>query len=182
MAVREKTPFTPNEIYYITFTVLGWRKIFTSDKYCDLVYKWFDYIAENYGNKIHGYVIMPNHIHALIAVTDKSKKLSTLIFNAKKFLAYEIVALLKKENKCELLNFFKINAEKPQAKHKVFKPRYDSLIIQTSKLLKEKLNYIHNNPCQEKWQLAEKPEEYKYSSAANYCFNRGTYDMDTSIL
>ena len=78
MAIRIKT-FTPNEIYFITFTILGWKHIFINDRYCDLVYKWFDYMKEKYGNKIYGYVIMPNHIHCIIKITDKSPKLSILI-------------------------------------------------------------------------------------------------------
>jgi len=32
----------------------------------------------------------------------------------------------------------------------------------------QKLDYIHNNPVQEKWRLAEHPENYKYSSANFY--------------
>ena len=96
MAVRNKT-FIPNEIYFITFTILGWKRIFINDKYCDLVYKWFDYMKEKYQNKIYGYVIMPNHIHCLIKITDKSPKLSIFITNAKRFLAYQIVQLLEED-------------------------------------------------------------------------------------
>ena len=96
MAVRNKI-FIPNEIYFITFAILGWKHIFINDKYCNLIYKWFDYMKEKYNNKIHGYVIMPNHIHCLIKITDKSPKLSILIMNAKRFLAYQIVQLLEED-------------------------------------------------------------------------------------
>ena len=189
MAIREKV-FIPNEIYFITFSILEWKKVFISDKYCNLIYKWFDYIRQNYGNKIYGYVIMPNHIHCLLYITDKSPELSKLIQNAKRFLAYQIVALLEEEisaseslaeilTQQELLNFFKQHAEiKKRAKHKVFADRYDSKIIQTQEMFLEKLNYIHNNPCQEKWQLADEPEDYKHSSAANYVYDKGVYDVD----
>jgi hypothetical protein len=51
MAVRHKTPFTPNKVYFLTFTAFRWYNIFTNDKYCDLIYKWFDYTKNNYGNK-----------------------------------------------------------------------------------------------------------------------------------
>ncbi len=101
MAVKYKY-FIPNQTYFITFTILGWTKIFTNDKYCGLVYKWFDYMRENYGNKIYGYVIMPNHIHALIHTTDKAPKLSIFIANAKRFLAYQIIAFLEEDDKKEI--------------------------------------------------------------------------------
>ena len=104
MAVRNKTPFMANEIYFITFTILGWKHIFISDKYCDLVYKWFDYMKERYNNKIYGYVIMPNHVHLLLYISDKSSKLPVLIFNGKKFLAFGVRDLLKNLNWKRLLN------------------------------------------------------------------------------
>jgi putative transposase len=176
MAVRNKTEFLSNEIYFITFTVLGWKKIFINDRYCNLVYKWFDYMRDNYGNKIFGYVIMPNHIHALIKITSKSKKLPVLIFNAKKFLGLEMLKFLKEDDNQDLMNFFATNIDK-RAQHKFFQPRYDSLIIQSEKFFLEKLNYIHHNPLKENWLLAEKPEDYKYSSAANYILGRGYYDV-----
>lgn len=36
------------------------------------------------------------------------------------------------------------------------------------KVIEQKLDYIHNNPLQEKWNLAKRPEEYTYSSAEYY--------------
>ncbi|MBU1684125.1 transposase [Patescibacteria group bacterium] len=178
MAVRNKI-FIPNEIYFITFTILGWKKVFTNDKYCSLVYKWFDYLKEYYNNKIYGYVIMPNHIHVLIKITDQSPVLSTVIQNAKRFLAYQIITFLQEDNKIEFLNYFQTHAKTQfGAKHKVFEDRYDSLVIQSEKLFLEKLNYIHKNPYVEKWQLANIPEDYKYSSARNYILGKGFYDID----
>jgi len=178
MAVREKTKFIPNEIYFITFTVLGWKHVFTRDKYCYLIYKWFDYIKTNYFNKIYGYVIMPNHIHVIIKITEKSTQLPILIFNAKRFLAYQIVNLLTTDKNNHLLSFFRANKTKIKAKHKVFAPHYDSLLILSPEFFLEKLNYIHNNPCREKWQLADEPEHFKHSSAANYILGQGVYDID----
>jgi REP element-mobilizing transposase RayT len=41
-------------------------------------------MKERYGNRIHGYVIMPNHLHLLLRVTSSSPELSVLIMNAKR--------------------------------------------------------------------------------------------------
>jgi len=90
MAVRNKTDFIANEIYYITFTILDWQHVFTSNKYCQLVCKWFDYAKNKYDNRIHGYVIMPNHIHVLMYISNKSPRISGLIQNAKRFMVYAI--------------------------------------------------------------------------------------------
>ncbi|MDB5264289.1 MAG: hypothetical protein JWQ14_3572, partial [Adhaeribacter sp.] len=35
-------------------------------------------------------------------------------------------------------------------------------------ILEQKLHYLHQNPLQERWQLATSPENYPWSSAAFY--------------
>jgi len=136
-------------------------------------------MKESYGNKISVYVIMPNHIHLIIKLSGTSPLLPKLISNGKRFLTYGIVDLLEKDGKLELLDYFSSQANvKKNARHKVFKERYDSLPIQSLKFFLQKLNYIHNNPCQEKWQLVAEPELYPHSSAANYTSGRGIYDVD----
>lgn len=178
MAVKYKY-FIPNQTYFITFTILGWKNIFTNDKYCNLIYKWFDYMRKNYRNEIYGYVIMPNHTHVLIKITDKSPKPSILIGNAKRFLAYQIINFLEQDNKKEILDHFKKYARiKEKAKHKVFEDRYDLLPIPSHKIFLEKLNYIHNNPLSKHWRLAEDIVDYKYSSAANYERGEGHYEIN----
>ncbi len=108
MVTRYK--FLPNEIYFLTFTILDWKNIFTEEKYFNLIYKWFDYMKENYDNKIYGYVIMPNHIYILLKVSIQSQGVPKLIQNAKRFLAYEIVKYLKEDKRGELLKYFQKKA------------------------------------------------------------------------
>jgi putative transposase len=178
MARRYKF-FQPNETYFITFSFYEKKNVFVEEKYFQLIYKWFDYIKERYGNKVRAYVIMPNHVHALIYITDKSPDLSVLIMNAKRFMAYEIVKYLETDGKSELLNFFAINARTAdRAKHRIFSDRFDSQIIQSEKFYLQKLNYIHYNPLQEHWQLVKNPEDYLHSSASNYILGRGAYDVE----
>jgi REP element-mobilizing transposase RayT len=78
MAVRNKTEFEAKKIYFITFTVCEWQKIFTSQKYFDLFYNWFDYQREHYQNRIHGYVIMPNHFHGLLYINPESPSMQQM--------------------------------------------------------------------------------------------------------
>ena len=177
MSVRNKI-YLPEQTYFITFTILGWRKIFVNDHLAGLVYKWFDYLRTTYDNQILGYVIMPNHVHCLLKTSAKSPGLPILVMNAKRFLAYEIIDYLKQVRDKKTLDYFAWYARvQDRAQHKVFTDGYASLIIQSEKMFLQKLNYIHKNPCQEKWQLAKSPEEYRYSSAANYTYGHGYYEV-----
>jgi putative transposase len=40
--------------------------------------------------------------------------------------------------------------------------------LYTRKVFEQKLNYIHNNPLQERWCLVENAADYKFSSAKYY--------------
>jgi len=113
MGVRTKDVELDN-VYFVTFTVKSWCKVFTTKQRCELFIKWFDYQRVKYGNKLHGFVIMPNHFHALIYVSKKSPKLPILIMNAKRFLAY---GLSKKLSDKEL-NMFRVSNKK--VKHQFF--------------------------------------------------------------
>ena len=178
MAVRKRV-FIPNRIYFITFTILNWQKVFVSRKYCDLVYKGFDYQKYQYGNKVHGYVIMPNHLHLLVYVTKASPPLSKLIQNSKRFLAYGIIKELERDKAVATLMLFREHAlANKGAKHKVFEDGFDSKLVESETFCRQKLDYIHHNPCREPWNLAVKPEEYIYSSATNYYLGSGLYPVD----
>jgi putative transposase len=187
-------------IYFVTFTILGWKNIFVEVKYIDLIYKWFDYQKKTYENKIHAYVIMPNHFHGIFYLSEKSPNIMKLIQNAKRFLAYEIIKLLKED--CglrrgspltgdslraveieEVLKFFSESVNiKKNAKYKVFEDGFDCKVIYSKKFFLQKLNYIHKNPLQEHWRLTDQAEKFIYSSASNYILAKGKYEVDVITI
>ena len=81
---------TQGGIYFITFTCYQWKPLFEFTTIYDAVYKWFDYLTAKKG-AIIGYVIMPNHLHVLVHLPTVFKTPNTVVGNAKRFLAYEII-------------------------------------------------------------------------------------------
>jgi hypothetical protein len=63
----------PDGIYFITITCFKWLPLFDIAESYDSVYKWFQYLKLN-NHFITGYVIMPNHLHVLIAFSNTGKK------------------------------------------------------------------------------------------------------------
>jgi hypothetical protein len=49
--------------------------------------------------------------------------------------------------------------------------------IYSRNMLEQNLNYIHNNPLQEKWKLANAPEDYHWSSAGYYLTNTDKFNI-----
>jgi len=188
MPVRKAISETDG-VYFITFTCACWLKLFTITNSFHIVYNWFDVLKEN-GHHIIGYVIMPNHVHAVIAFRNTGKSINSIIANGKRFMAYDLVKALKAQGEHAVLKQMEAwvnNTQKADNKqHEVFEPSFDWKHCRTEKFIEQKLNYpprrtgIHNNPCVAG--LSTLPEEYKHSSARFYIAGeQGVYTV-TSFM
>ncbi|MFI5218584.1 MAG: transposase [Bacteroidia bacterium] len=167
-----RTAQTEKEIiFYITITCHKWIRLFEITDFYDAVYKWFDVLKE-LNNQVNGYVIMPNHLHALIRVDKDSAEINKLVANGKRFMAYEIVKRLEQLNKNELLRQLEkavsFDEQRKGKLHEIFEPSFDCKPCYTNFFLEQKLDYIHHNPCSGKWNLADEFTNYKHSSAVFY--------------
>lgn len=89
-------------MYFCTFTCYQWLHLFDITKAYDLIYKWFDELNEN-NQHVIAYVIMPNHFHAILYFPQIGYDLNKIIGNAKRLIAYEIIARLKMQKENNLL-------------------------------------------------------------------------------
>lgn len=170
MPVRTNMPHNAG-LYFITFTCHKWLPLIEQTNSYDLVYKWFDYLKQQ-NHRIAGFVIMPNHIHVLIDFATSPKKINTIIGDGKRFMAYGIISRLEKEGNTGLLERLqKAVTTKDRnngKKHEVWKESFDWKYCETAKFAYQKLLYIHNNPCNGKWNLAADITKYEHSSARYY--------------
>jgi hypothetical protein len=169
-------------IFFITFTCWNWMPLFQVTNGYPAIYKWFD-VLKSKGHYISGYVIMPNHFHGLIAFRNsQGLSINTTIGNGKRFIAYEVIKRLRVLNENEiLLKLEKCVKKKDLDKgklHEVFEPSFEWKECETEEFIEQKLNYIHNNPCTGKWNLARNPWEYPHSSAQFYFTGKqGVYEV-----
>ena len=170
MPVKKQMPFNFG-IYSITYTCYNWLSLIDITNGYDLIYKSFDFLKE-LGHFINGYVIMPNHVHALMAFYNQNKNLNKLIGDGKRFIAYEIVNRLtaSKNEKIlfQLSNAVTFSDSQKGKLHEVWEDSFDWKFCDSWEMIEQKLEYIHNNPCKGKWQLAASPVEYIHSSAKFY--------------
>ena len=85
--------------YFITFTCIEWLSLFDITRLSlfditnsyDLAYNWFSVLKKENDANVVAYVIMPNHLHAIVHFPEQSFNLNTIIANGKRFMAYEII-------------------------------------------------------------------------------------------
>ena len=159
-------------IYFITITCSRWLHLFELANGYEEVYKWFDHLKSK-GHYIVGYVIMPNHIHALIGFRNtQGVSINSIGGEGKRFMSYGIVKRLKDKNEHEVLAGLSTQVNDTDRKrgklHVVFEPSFDWKECRSNKFIDQKLEYIHANPCHEVWNLVKEEYEYKHSSAKYY--------------
>lgn len=168
-------------IFFITITCRGWHHLFSITDGYSVVYQWFDYLKGK-GHFVLGFVIMPNHFHALIGFRNTGKSINSIVGNGKRFMAYELVRRLDEIKEANLLLELASHVNTTERKrgklHDVFEPSFDWKECYTDDFIEQKLRYIHQNPCRGKWNLVRQPWDYPHSSAKFYTFGeQGIYEV-----
>ena len=159
-------------IYFITITCGHWLNLFELSAGYEEVYKWFDHLKSK-GHYIVGYVVMPNHIHALIGFRNtQGVSINSIIGEGKRFMSYGIIKKLKEKNEIGLLAQLaaQVNGtdRKRGKQHEVFEPSFDWKECRSDKFIDQKLDYLHANPCRGIWNLVKEETAYIHSSAKYY--------------
>ena len=159
-------------VFFITFTCFKWIPLFDIADAYKYVYKWFAHLIHK-NHKIFAYVIMPNHVHLLLGKSSTdTTKISTIISNGKRFMAYDIVKQLNTVNRYDILSVLAngVNqSDKQRGKlHQVFEPSFDCKECYSLDFIAQKMNYIHANPLKGNYELVKHPADYIHSSARFY--------------
>lgn len=153
-----------NKLYFYTATILDWKQLLSFDKYKDYIISSLKYLVDNKKIALYGFVIMPNHIHIIWELLElNGKELPHASFM--KYTSHLILKDLQTNNP-KLLSQFKVNLE--TRNHQFWQRDALPIYLYTPEVIYQKLDYIHNNPLQDKWMLVDLPTDYKYSSAYFY--------------
>jgi REP element-mobilizing transposase RayT len=168
---------TTEEAYFITITTVGWVDVFTRLNQKQVIIQALQYCQNKKGLEIYGYCIMHSHIHLLCKATN-GFILSDVMRDFKKFTSKKIIQTIQDEPESRrewMLDYFKKACEhlKQNQQYKVWQNGYHAEHIYSNKFIKQKMDYIHNNPVNEK--IVILPEDYYFSSARNYA------DLDNDL-
>ena len=171
---------TTDDAYFITITTVGWIDVFTRLNQKESIIKALHYCQENKGLEIYGYCIMTSHIHLLCKATN-GFVMSDVMRDFKRFTSKKIIQIIQEEPESRkewMLEYFSKSCEhlKKKQEFKVWQNGYHAEHIYSNKFIRQKLDYIHNNPVKDK--IVTLPEDYYFSSARNYA----SLDNDLEVI
>jgi REP element-mobilizing transposase RayT len=161
----------PEGTYFVSFAVVEWIEVFTKDIYTQILIDAFHFCQKEKGMELFAWCIMTNHVHFVFR-SIASQKPELLLGDFKRFTSNAIVKAIQEnpnENRKEwLLEKLQQAASKSSnvKKHQFWRHDNKPIELWSNKVIKEKIQYIHQNPVAKG--LVSFPEDYKYSSAKDY--------------
>ena len=152
------------KLYFWTATINNWYKLLQEDALKEIIISSLRHLSVDRKIEVYAFVIMPNHLHfiwQLLEMNGKEKPHSSFL----KFTAHAFKKHLR-INRPELLKLYAIDATNKD--YEFWQPDSLPFELLNKETLKQKLDYIHNNPNAEHWKLCKEPTNYYYSSAKFY--------------
>ena len=152
-------------VYYLTSVANNRLPVFQTDKLKNLMCDALDEARNSAHLLIFAYVIMPDHLHALIG---SERKPSQVLRYINGISGHRIINFLKEKGFESSLQKLKREDGARQYKYSLWDHHPNLKLISTENGLMEKANYIHQNPVRAG--LVERAEDYRWSSVR--CWQR----------
>jgi REP element-mobilizing transposase RayT len=118
-------------------------------------------------------VILENHVHLIASAPNLSQELKAF----KSFTARRIIDLLEQNRAQVLLDQLEFHRlrHKMESRYQVWQEGSHPQLIQDEEMLRQKLEYMHNNPVKRGY--VDDATHWRYSSARNYADLAGLIEV-----
>ena len=169
------------DTYFTTATILNWYPLLENDVFKDIIIESLSFAVKSNRANIFAFIVMSNHFHVVWQILPPFElnkvRQNLLKFTAQQFKFLLINNTLNKEDiyitetkTSDILDIFRV--DKTDRKHQFWKRNPLSVEILSEKVLRQKINYIHNNLSRKNLNDVS----YKYSSA--YYYETGVKNWD----
>jgi REP element-mobilizing transposase RayT len=158
----------PNYLHFITASALQRAPLFRRD-----VIKRILVDSLNTGRilgqyDLFAFVIMPNHVHLIVRCLAGNKP-ADVVREFKKATANLMLRHYEAEENQRVLEFCASGVKREEKqRYAIWNDEYQAKDVFSPAFLRQKIDYIHNNPVQSHWQLVDEPQRYLWSSARFY--------------
>ena len=148
-------------LYFTTATILEWKHLLRDDDMKDVVIASLRFLTQEKRAVVYAFVIMPNHIHIVWHIPEPHN-LTEVKGALLSYTAHEFQKRLRAKNPLELERY---RVDLKDRKYQFWERNALSVAIFHDAVFGQKVEYVHWNPCTERWRLTTEPKMYRYSSA-----------------
>jgi hypothetical protein len=154
----------PGHPHFLTCSIVGWLPVFSHPETVQIVFDSWRFLQQHERLVIYGYVILENHLHLVASSGDLGREIGDF----KSHTARQIIDLLEARKFRGMLR----QLEELKARHKadrqyqLWQEGSHPQLIQGEEMMRQKLEYIHNNPVRRGY--VDDATHWRYSSARNY--------------
>jgi REP element-mobilizing transposase RayT len=159
----------PVHLYFVTATIIGWRKLFATQEYATIILDSLVWMQKEKRIILFAFVLMPSHLHVIIK--PEGGTIGDVVQQFASYTAHELLRQLIADNQQGLLKFFQNERRDSRHQHSIWQD-VQAKNIYSHEFLWQKLEYIHNNPIGEEWNLTKDRGDYSYSSACFYDYGK----------
>jgi len=150
-------------LYYVTFTVVEWLPVFINEMACRIITDSLNFCTKHKNLRVNAYVIMPTHLHAILFDVDfNSDRLKHTLDDMRKFTGRQLLDYSAQRLPKTFVDVFHSHAGEDRQR-RFWQPTQHPVGIFSGKVRKQKMDYLHYNPCRKG--LVLRPEDWRFSSA-----------------
>jgi REP-associated tyrosine transposase len=165
-------------LYFVTMTVVDWLPVFVSEATCRIIAENLNVCHERKGLRIHAYVIMPTHLHAILFIQKFDPlALKATLTDFRKFTGRKLIEHCRQWMPPCFDEVLLANAGDDRDR-RFWQPTMHPEQIETEAFYRQKLDYLHDNPCRKG--LVQRPEYWRYPSAS-HLLSEGTLANDVIL-
>jgi len=149
--------------------------VFTRPEGAQIIFDSWEFLRREKGFRLFGYVVLENHLHLIASAPN----LANAIKSFKMFTARQIIDLLDRHQAKVLLKQLRALKlrHKTESEYQVWEEGSKPKQIGSDEMMRQKLEYIHNNPVKRGY--VDEPVHWRYSSARNYAAMPGLVEVVT---
>jgi putative transposase len=150
-------------VYFVTFTIVEWLPVYIEETTCKIITDSLNFCIQNKCLRVNAYVIMPNHIHAVVFDRDfDSGRLKHTLDDFRKFTGRKPADYCDAHFSLAFGEAFR-RAAGEDRQRRFWQPTQHPEGIVSERFWRQKVNYIHENPVRKG--LVPRPDDWRFSSA-----------------
>jgi len=168
-----------SKLYFVSFATVYWIDVFTRELYKQILIDSLKYCQQKKGLEIFAWCIMTNHVHLIIGT--EGNKMEDILRDFKSFTSRELKEAIKnnlQESRKEWMIWMMERAGKLNNQNgnwQLWQQHNKPIELFTYSVIKQKLDYIHNNPVEAGF--VTNAIDWNYSSAIDYAGEKGFLDI-----